>query len=265
VKQGDFGVLRFDRAVAGEIQVAVEGLAEQPKVYRLEGKPVAFLGFPANARVAAYPVKVTWPDGSWEGQVEVIAKQFTEDRLVVTEQQEAVYFDPRQAEEWARVFKARSASADRPLWRGAFRVPLAGKPEITTYFGEIRFVNGVETGRHSGMDFAAPTGAPILAPARGRVVFAEKLIVTGWTVIIDHGLNLYTTYYHCDRLDVAPGDWVEPGQQIGLVGSTGFSTGPHLHWTATIGNTPVDPWPLTEGPVLGVLPLSDRLPESAKE
>lgn len=265
VLQGDIAVLSFDRSVQGEVKVSVEGLNEQPKVFRLEGKPVAFIGFPAGAKPGAYPVSATWPGGSWTGEIEVIHKRFTEDRLLVTEAQESVYYDPRQEEQWRKVFRLRSTSEERPLWRGAFRVPLEGDLRVTTYFGEIRFVNGVETGRHSGMDFGAPIGTPILAPARGKVILAENLIVTGWTIIIDHGMNLFTTYYHCERLDALPGDSVEPGDVIGIVGSTGFSTGPHLHWTATIGNTPVDPWPLTLGPVMGVLPLSERLPESLKE
>lgn len=265
MRQGDVATLSFDRSVTGEVKVSVEGLNEQPKIFSFDGRPVAFIGFPAGAKVGDYPIRVTWPDGSWQGSATVVYKQFTEDRLVVTEEQQELYYDPRQAEQWAKLFRLRSTSAERPLWRGAFQVPLEGDLRITTYFGEIRFVNGVETGRHSGMDFGAPTGTPILAPARGRVILAEELIVTGWTIVIDHGMNLFTTYYHCEGLAVAPGDWVEPGDLIGTVGSTGFSTGPHLHWTATIGNTPVDPWPLTQAPPLGVLPLAERLPESLKE
>lgn len=251
VLQGDVATLRMDQPISGNVQVKVEGLGEQPKVYRISGFPVAFVGFPAGARIGAYPVTVTWPDGEWKGAIEVVRKKFTEDRLVVTEQQEATYYDPRQADEWARLFDRRSRSIPRPQWDGAFDPPLAGPLRITTYFGEIRYVNGTETGRHSGMDFGADEGTPVYAPARGQVVLAETLIVTGNTISIDHGLNLYTTYYHLSSVDVKPGDWVEPGQLIGKVGNTGFSTGPHLHWTATIGNTPVDPWPLTESAPMG--------------
>jgi len=249
VQQGDFAVLRVDQPLPAESLLHVEGLSEQPKLYLLDRQPVAFIGFPAAAPLGRYPVTLTWEGGSWEGALEVVYKDFTVDRLIVTEEQEDVYYDPRQAEEWERLYRLRSQSEREPLWRDAFQPPLKGELWVTTYFGEIRVVNGVETGRHSGMDFGVPSGTPIYAPARGRVVLAEPLIVSGNTVVLDHGLNLFTAYYHCEKLDVAAGDWVEDGQQIGLVGSTGFSTGPHLHWTATIGNTPVDPWPLTEGRV----------------
>lgn len=251
VLQGDTGVVRLDLPVEGEVTVKVEGLDQQPRVFRLAGRPIAFVGFPANARVGRYPVTVTWPGGQAETALEVVHKKFTEDRLTVTAEQEATYYDPRQAEEWARVFALRSNSWSVPLWDGPFRKPLEGDVPITTYFGEIRIVNGTETGRHSGMDFGADEGTPVVAPARGRVLMAEKLIVSGHTIIIDHGMNLYTAYYHLSAYDVKPGDWVEPGQIIGRVGNTGFSTGPHLHWTATIGNVPVDPWPLTEAAPLG--------------
>jgi hypothetical protein len=252
VLQGEVAVLQLDKPVAGDLTVKVTGLNEQPKVFRLDGRPAAFLGFPAAAKVGTYPVTVTWPDGSWEGSVEVVRKQFTEDRLVVTEQQEATYYDPRQDEEWARLYERRSRSLPAPQWDGPFQYPLAGDLRITTYFGEIRFVNGVETGRHSGMDFGAPEGTPVLAPAPGRVILTENMIVSGHTIVIDHGMNLFTAYYHCSAIDVAVGDWVETGQVIGKVGNTGFSTGPHLHWTATIGNTPVNAWSLTEAAPMGV-------------
>lgn len=265
VLQGAFAVLQMDRAVSGNVKVQVQGLAEQPRVFLRGDRALAFIGFPANAQVGVYPVTATWTGGSWKGSVTVVKKRFTEDRLTVTRDLTDIYYDPRQDEEWRRLFAVRSNSEPRPLWRGAFQPPLAGKLEITTHFGEIRYVNGVETGRHSGMDFGADTGTPVLAPAPGRVVLAERLIVTGWTIIIDHGYNLYTTYYHCDRVTVAPGDWVEPGQRIGTVGSTGFSTGPHLHWTATIGNTPVNPWPLTQAPPLGVVQWSLKPPPGIEE
>lgn len=261
VLQGDTGVVRLDLPVEGDVKVKVGGLDQQPWVFRLHGRPIAFVGFPANARVGRYPITVTWPGGQAETALEVVPKKFTEDRLVVTEEQEATYYDPRQAEEWARVFALRSQSWPAPLWDGPFRNPLEGDLKITTYFGEIRFVNGKETGRHSGMDFGADEGTPIVAPARGRVLMTEKLIVSGHTIILDHGMSLYTTYYHLSAYDVKPGDWVEPGQVIGRVGNTGFSLGAHLHWTATIGNVPVDPWPLTEAAPLGFVRPSPATPQ----
>jgi murein DD-endopeptidase MepM/ murein hydrolase activator NlpD len=81
----------------------------------------------------------------------------------------------------------------------------------------------------------------VRAPNGGRVVLARDLYYTGGTVVIDHGLGLVSLFAHLSRIDVADGDWVTSGQVVGLVGSTGRVTGPHLHWTLRLGGTRVDP------------------------
>jgi hypothetical protein len=250
VQQGEMATLAIDQPLV-DVTIHIDGLQEQPRPFRYHDTVIAFIGLPAAAKEGAYPVTVSWSGGTWQGELNVVHKRFTEDRLVVTEQQEELYYDPRSDSEWAEIFALRRSSAPEPQWTGIFHHPMNGNPEITTYFGEIRFVNGKETGRHSGMDFAAEEGTPFMAPAPGRVILAKSIILTGNTIIIDHGMNLFTAYYHAQSLAVKPGDWVSTGQTIGKVGNTGFSTGAHLHWTATIGNTPVDPWPLTQ-----VAPLS---------
>lgn len=75
-------------------------------------------------------------------------------------------------------------------------------------------------------------------------MLVDNLVVTGKTIIIDHGFNLFTSYGHLSKTSVDVGDEVAKGQVIGEVGSTGFSTGPHLHFTATVGSTPTNPFPL---------------------
>ena len=94
---------------------------------------------------------------------------------------------------------------------------------------------------HAGADFRGSTGTPILAAERGTVVFAGRRGGYGNTVVIDHGGSLATLYAHQSRLAVAIGDEVQQGETIGAVGSTGFSTGPHLHFEVRVGGTPVDP------------------------
>jgi murein DD-endopeptidase MepM/ murein hydrolase activator NlpD len=126
-------------------------------------------------------------------------------------------------------------------WRGIFSVPAAG--EISTEFGTIRYTNGDYTRHsvHNGMDIAAPEGTPVFAPNAGHAVMAERLLNTGNTVVIEHGGGLKSYYFHLSRIDVTPGDMVEKGELIGAVGSTGYSTGPHLHYEMRIGNRPINP------------------------
>ncbi|MBN1287270.1 MAG: LysM peptidoglycan-binding domain-containing protein [Anaerolineae bacterium] len=124
-------------------------------------------------------------------------------------------------------------------WDGAFSAPSGG--EVTSYFGTWRSYAGQFETYHAGMDYGAPAGAPVRAPAAGRVVFAGALEVRGRATILDHGWGVYSGYWHQSEVYVMVGDIVTPGQIIGLVGSTGLSTGPHLHWEVRVGGVPVDP------------------------
>lgn len=112
---------------------------------------------------------------------------------------------------------------------------------MTSPFGLTRFANGRPLGHHTGVDIAASAGTPVPATARGRVVLARSLVLTGNTVIVDHGAQLFSLYAHLAGLQVKESHEVDRGQLVGTVGSTGLATGPHLHWSLYVGNTPVDP------------------------
>jgi len=130
------------------------------------------------------------------------------------------------------------------LWEDIFQSP-APEPFSDCWpslFGSRRSYNGSEYKYfHSGLDFCGGVGIEILAPARGKVVFAGPLTVRGNTTMIDHGWGVYTGYMHQSEIQVQVGDVVEPGQVIGLVGGTGRVTGPHLHWEVWAGGVQIDP------------------------
>jgi murein DD-endopeptidase MepM/ murein hydrolase activator NlpD len=132
-----------------------------------------------------------------------------------------------------------SVSSRKWLGEGLFERPHPG--EMTPNFGEKRIYNTVPRSTHSGVDIAAPYGSPVRASNAGRVVFARDLYFSGKTVIIDHGLGLFTFYCHFSRLKVSRGDMVKKGAVIALAGSTGRSTGPHLHWGVKLLGSRVDP------------------------
>ena len=144
--------------------------------------------------------------------------------------------------EYAEYVKAaRNISSSEKLWEGNFIMPIEGI--LTTDFAEIRYVNNEKSSsRHSGIDLAAPKGTEIKASNTGKVVLTRYMILTGNTIVIDHGFGLFTTYYHLDTMNVKAGDDVKKGDFIGTVGSTGFSTGPHLHFTFSIHNNYVNPY-----------------------
>lgn len=132
------------------------------------------------------------------------------------------------------------------LWSGAFRQPVYGR--ITEYFGTRRSYNGGPVGAcgHEGTDFGMPQGTPIYAPARGRVVFAGLTQVRGNMTVIDHGVGVFSAYFHQVEILVKVGQMVEPGDLIGKVGTTGLSTGPHLHWSMWANGEYVDPFEWTQ-------------------
>jgi len=139
----------------------------------------------------------------------------------------------RNEEAYAEYYKyytpVRNQSEPFRYYTESFLLPVRGR--LTTEFGETRYVNDIPTSyRHLGWDIAAPEGTEVKAANRGKVVLARPLILTGNTVMIDHGEGLFSVYHHLLNLSVKKGDIAERGQKIGEVGSTGFSTGPHLHF-----------------------------------
>lgn len=146
----------------------------------------------------------------------------------------------RIARAQAAVTAARTRDDNRTDFATAFIWPVNGR--ISGRFGNARVYNGQPGSGHSGMDIAAPTGTPVKAPAGGVVTFADAdLYLTGGTVVLDHGFGISSNFLHLSRIDIKVGDRVEQGQVIAAVGSTGRSTGPHLHWGMNWFDVRIDP------------------------
>jgi murein DD-endopeptidase MepM/ murein hydrolase activator NlpD len=147
----------------------------------------------------------------------------------------------RVEEEQARVTAARKRDDDREDFLHGFALPVQGA-RISGVYGSQRIDNGVPKAPHMGLDMAVPEGTPIHAPAAGVVTFAESdLVLTGGTVLLDHGFGLTSSFLHMSRLDVKAGDHIKPGQIIGAAGKTGRATGPHVHWGFNWFDVRLDP------------------------
>jgi len=127
-----------------------------------------------------------------------------------------------------------------PEWRldGPFEPP---RPmDVTAPFGQARTFNGELRSRHTGLDLRGLTGATVRTAGSGRVAFAGELYFAGNAVFVDHGLGVYTGYFHLSRILVEEGEDVSTGEIVGEAGATGRVTGPHLHWYLAVDGEAVD-------------------------
>ncbi|MEM6585045.1 MAG: M23 family metallopeptidase [Pseudomonadota bacterium] len=142
--------------------------------------------------------------------------------------------------EWEAITAARAKETDAAGWRQDFIWPVKGR--ISGLFGRQRIYRGEPGSYHSGIDIAPGHGVPYVAPADGVVVLARMgFSLEGGLIIIDHGGGLNSAFLHSSRILVKEGEAVKQGQRIGHVGSTGRSTGPHLHWSLKWNDVRLDP------------------------
>ena len=212
----------------------------------------ALVGFDLDTKAGAVPwqlavVDPAQPPRTLRGRVTVHARAFAVQQLTVPGH--LVDLDPeveRRALAEGQTMRALYATATpERLWSGRFLRPVAGT-EPGTGFGARRVINGKPRAPHGGADYAAATGTPVMAANAGRVALVAEYFFPGRLVIVDHGLGLYTLYFHLDTAAVAEGDRVERGQVLGTVGATGRVTGPHLHFGVQVGAARVDPAVLLE-------------------
>jgi murein DD-endopeptidase MepM/ murein hydrolase activator NlpD len=206
-----------------------------------DGSWRALLGVDLEQRPGTARVSLRGPGAPCAVPLTVAAGTFAEDRLTVPRR-----FVELSAKDAARASReaARLAAVFRKvstphLWQGGFAVPIQGV-EPSSSFGRRRILNGRPRSPHTGVDLGSPAGTPIHAMQRGRVVLDEDLFFSGRTVVLDHGLGLFSLYGHLSESRAGTGRLVDAGEVIGLVGATGRVTAPHLHWAVRIGDARVN-------------------------
>lgn len=169
-----------------------------------------------------------------QGELQEMLNQFEEDERSITSEIQAY-----QARQRRPTRHGEKAEPLPPYRGGRFMQPVSG--HLTSNFG-MRYHPILHITRmHTGCDFGAPIGATIRAAANGVVIHSSYMNGYGNVVIIDHGGGLSTVYAHCSRIAVSDGQTVKRGQYIANVGSTGLSTGPHLHFEVRLNGRPVNP------------------------
>lgn len=203
----------------------------------------ALVPIPPLTEPGPKPLVVTAGEQTWRTEVPVQPGSFSASNIPAEVSQPILSAADKVAAEaasLAALFETVTPGGWTP--RSRFTLPLVGEFPRTSPFGSRRtYGDNPAVSAHAGEDFSAAAGAPVYAPAAGRVVLAALLFVRGNAVVLDHGNGVYTGYWHLSALDVAVGDQVTRGQLLGEVGSTGLSTAAHLHWELRIAGMAVDP------------------------
>lgn len=204
----------------------------------------ALIGLPVETKDGSLELSVRLVANAQEldvqGTLEVVPPQFRTSELKVSKK----FVSPSKAQrEWSKRDQAAFDAAfgqerTERLFTENFDWPR--NDVVTAPFGDLRMFNGKKKSQHFGVDLNGGIGDEAFASNDGKVVMQRECFGSGNTVILFHGLGLYTAYFHLSRFDVKAGQLVKKGQRLGLIGKTGRVTGPHLHWGAKISGRWVD-------------------------
>lgn len=258
-----FAGLLFEPSVAGQGQTVAVHVSTSRDVAlsgSFDGRPVRFvgsggtywalIGLSALADPGLYPLELTAADASGNVRItqmlQVTAGSYATDYINLPPEKGSLLDPDLLAQEREKLAAVLGSYRPEKLWDGLFGFPVEN-PRVTSPFGSRRSYNGgPATSYHAGADFGGSEGTPIYAPAAGVVALAEPLAVRGNAVVVDHGLGVFSGYWHLSEIAVEVGQPVVPGSLLGAMGTTGLSTGTHLHWEMRVGGVPVDPIQWTE-------------------
>lgn len=199
----------------------------------------AFRSFAPQLEPATYPMQISYADPAnrlrkIEMPIKVVKYNFPLQNLYLPDDQSELADASNDEYDDKQLAKAYNAFTPQILWEGFWGWPVLG--EITTEFGQRRaYGDSTNYSRyHGGLDIAQGLGTPVYAPANGKVTYIGTLLARGKAVALDHGAGVTSYYYHLNSWLVKPGDTIKKGQVIGQVGTTGRSSGPHLHWEVRV-------------------------------
>jgi hypothetical protein len=205
-----------------------------------EGYFIGIGAMGADARTGTHLVKVKI--GEKKKNLSLTVRKGIFQKIFMTLPEEKVILSPGDLEivkGETDLLKTLFLATSERLWERAFLIPVDNR--ISTSFGTKRIMNKTWTSIHRGIDIQGSEGDEVRASNNGRVVLARELFFGGNTIILDHGQGIHTIYMHLSQMNVQPGNSVLKGDVIGLLGSTGRSTGPHLHFGVKISNVSVNP------------------------
>jgi len=242
----------LDKPVPGGVAVIPLGDAAQAPQASYRGRPVmvlredgqrwiAVVGIPLDTEPGAQTLRVD-SDGGRVLRFDVRAKTYAAQHITLKNKRQV----SPNPQDLARIERelAEQTAAYRAFRPGVPSNVMLDRPvqgRLSSPFGLRRYFNGQPRNPHSGLDFAAPAGTPVKAPAAGKVVLVGDYFFNGKTVFVDHGQGFISMFCHLSAIDVQVGQEVARGETVGKVGATGRATGPHLHWNVSLNDARVDP------------------------
>ena len=225
--------------------VSGQFLGQDIRVIEREGgrRHNILVGIAMFTEMDVYPLSLVIQDDSGEStsiaaNLQVISGGYGSQTIAIDDSE--LLSPAVEEEEIALLVRLTDNFTPERSWTNSLSLPAAAS--MNALFGTLRSYNGSPFDRyHRGVDFAGAPGTPVLAAADGTVRMADRLNLRGNTVLIDHGWGLHTLYAHQQEITVELGESVTTGQVIGAVGSTGRSTGPHLHWEVWLNGVNIDP------------------------
>jgi murein DD-endopeptidase MepM/ murein hydrolase activator NlpD len=246
IGQGDVALLTIQKKGKRRPEVTWCGKEISVVLDSSNGKWIAFLGADLTTTPGEYTLTTWLEDEILRKQIQVVNKDHGIRRFTVPREMEAL--DPstleRVQEESKRMRDILSVSHGQPLWQGSWIRPVSGG--IVSPFGRRTIINDLERSPHSGVDLKAAEGTPIRAANRGRVMLVADHFFGGLSVVIDHGGGIHSMYFHLSDVSAKASQIVEKGELIGLSGSSGRVTGPHLHFGIRLHGDRVSPLRLIE-------------------
>jgi murein DD-endopeptidase MepM/ murein hydrolase activator NlpD len=248
--EGETGVITLTTSTSAI--VTGQFLGRDLRVILLEGdtQHLIFVPIPLFTDDGIYPITFNLSNSddrqtTFAFNIRIAAGGYGSQNLNVSAEMQGLLAPAVQEEELNIIQRVTGEFTTERFFEGAFSIPAAAA--MNGPFGTRRSYNGgAVNGFHSGADFASAPNTPIYAAASGRVVLADTLNIRGNTVVIYHGWGIYTLYAHQNVINVSVGDIVATGQVIGVAGSTGRVTGPHLHWEVWVNGVPVNPLQWTQ-------------------
>ncbi|MCL2802177.1 MAG: M23 family metallopeptidase [Treponema sp.] len=240
----------------GDRQVAKSLFFTVPAEGRNPSFRAAIITIPATASAGEATIKmINQYNAAYEIPIRIAPREFRSETLHFNQAVSSLVNDPNpeRTREAEIIWGIWSRTGNQIYHSGRFSLPVTSTRRTSPYgFRRTNvYTDGSRTSSiHGGIDFGIPTGTEVFACGRGRVVLSRMRILTGYSIVIEHAPGIYSMYYHLDSVIAQENTIVETGTLIGLSGSTGFSTGPHLHWELRVSGEYTDPDAFVSRPLI---------------